>query len=208
MPVDPQGGGSWLAVNASGLTFALLNYYQGKLPKGRLQSRGHIVRELAGCTNIGGVDAWLRAQNLQKFAPFSLLVFSPELFRLKFFVPAVPLYLWDGKNLKFDREGVQGPYFSSAVGFSSVCETRAAIYEELVTAKSKVSVDDFVAFHRSHLPEKSRYSICMHREDAQTVSFSRVDVSATDIQFYYSDGAPCEAMLQKPLRLARLINLS
>ncbi len=181
MPVDPRGGGSWLAVNASGLTFALLNYYQGKLPKGRLQSRGHIVRELAGCTNIGGADVWLRAQNLQKFAPFSLLVFSPEVFSQKFFVPAVPLYLWDGKNLNFDREGVQGPYFSSAVGFASVCEMRAAIYEELVTAKSKIGVDDFVAFHRSHLPDKSRYSICMHREDAQTVSFSRVDVSATDI---------------------------
>lgn len=208
MPVDPQGGGSWLAVNASGLTFALLNYYQGKLPKGRLQSRGHIVRELAGCTNIVGVETWLRAQNLQKFAPFSLLVFSPELFSQNFFSPAVPLYLWDGKKLKFDREGVPGPYFSSAVGFASVCETRTAIYNELVNAKSKISIDDFVFFHKSHLPEKSRYSICMHREDAQTVSFSRVEVSTMDIQFYYSDGAPCEAPLQQPLGLKRLVSLN
>lgn len=203
MPVDPQGGGSWLAVNTSGLTFALLNYYQGRLPKGRLQSRGQIVKALANCETMEEVQAWLAEQNLQKFAPFSLLVFSPELLKKKNIVPAVPLYLWDGKNFKFDCEGVRGPYFSSAVNYDEVTAIRLKVYDELINQKTKVSVEDFIAFHRSHLPKRSRYSICMHRDDAQTVSFSRVDVSQTEVQFFYCDGSPCEAPLQAPLSLHR-----
>ena len=38
-PVDPQGEGTWLAVNQQGLTLALLNYYQAPF-----NNTPHIVR--------------------------------------------------------------------------------------------------------------------------------------------------------------------
>ncbi len=32
MPVDPDGGGTWIAMNQHGLSLCLLNYYQGDIP--------------------------------------------------------------------------------------------------------------------------------------------------------------------------------
>jgi hypothetical protein len=31
----------------------------------------------------------------------------------------------------------------------------------------------------------------MHRPDAETVSFSRIDVDASEARFYYSPASPC-----------------
>lgn len=199
MPVDPQGGGSWLGVNESGFTFALLNYYQGKTPKGRLHSRGQIIKEIISSTSYAEVKVWLEQQNLQMFAPFSLLVFSPELSQETAFSPEVPLIRWNGKTLDFESK--RSPLFSSAIDFEGVCDTRESLYKKFIEEKNELSEDDFLQLHRTHKPEKSRYSICMHREDAHTVSFSHIRVSEAGIHFFYADGAPCQAVLQKAVSL-------
>jgi hypothetical protein len=46
-------------------------------------------------------------------------------------------------------------------------------------------------FHRSHRPSRSAYSACMHRTDAETISFSRITVEADSIEFHYYPHAPC-----------------
>jgi hypothetical protein len=46
-------------------------------------------------------------------------------------------------------------------------------------------------FHRSHVPARSAYSACMHRPDAETVSFSRIYVRGRETEFLYSPAAPC-----------------
>src|SRR5690606_13667857 len=73
MPLDPVGGGTWFAVNEFGLVFALLNYYQGRLPKGRLHSRGEIVKQIVSSRSLLEAQTYLQSLNLQKFPPFSLL---------------------------------------------------------------------------------------------------------------------------------------
>lgn len=198
MPLDPVGGGSWFAVNDFGLVFALLNFYQGRLPKGRLRSRGEIVKEIVSSRSLVEARTYLQALNLAKFPPFSLLVFTPELMQEQ---KEVPLFCWNGKTLL--QQSMSSPLFSSAIDFDVVRESREKIYKNLILTKDKVETEDFLQLHKSHLPDKSRFSICMHRNDASTVSFSYVSVNSESVDFYYADGAPCQAQLQKGLSLPR-----
>ena len=201
MPLDPQGGGSWIAVNANGLTFALLNNYQGRLPKGRLRSRGLLVRNLTVCVSLEEVKHYLQQQNLKSYAPFSLLVFTPDVGDSLAPVPTIPLFRWDGRQLGMNLK--TSPHFSSAIEFEEVCNLRHAVYDKLITSQKEVNNQDFLYLHRSHLPSKSAQSICMHREDACTVSFSQVSVNQSEILFSYVDGAPCEQDIQAPVVLRR-----
>ena len=46
-------------------------------------------------------------------------------------------------------------------------------------------------FHTSHAPIPSAYSPCMHRDNADTVSFSLVTVADGVIEFAYLPMPPC-----------------
>jgi len=185
MPVDPQGGGTWCAVNDYGLTLALLNYYQGRLPKGRLISRGQIVKRCTGYESLTQVKAYLQALNLAKYAPFSLLMFEPR-------AEQVCMMRWNGKTLEESQQNC--PLISSAVRYEEVHNSRLEVYHKLISTDDTIAdrEDDFMGLHRSHLPSRSASSVCMHRNDAMTVSFSRIDVEDEYVRFFYSDGPPCE----------------
>ena len=59
------------------------------------------------------------------------------------------------------------------------------------------------AFHRSHWPDRGPYSPCMHREDAVTVSYTRIRVDVDAVELTYVDGSPCKGAAGEPLRLSR-----
>lgn len=207
MPVDPQGGGSWCAVNEYGLTFALLNYYQGSLPKGRLISRGKLVQACAGYRHKDEALAYLKSLNHAKYAPFSLLCFAPlgvrDVRDSTGKYASVTMLRWDGKQL---LQSVQTcPLISSAVRYDAVYASRLNIYHDILGDKNtrEKKPADYLRLHSSHLPERSAQSICMHREDAHTVSFSQIEVKREDVTYFYTNGAPCEAALEKSATLVR-----
>lgn len=189
MPIDPQGGGTWIGVNHFGCTFALLNYYQGRLPKGKLLSRGGIIPALLAVSSADQVADILAQINLNKYAPFSLLFFSQR-------KPSdagggkIPMFRWTGKELA--REPATSPLISSAINYELVLEQRLSLYRSQIQClPGEPTPADFYRLHQSHKPEKSAYSVCMHRTDAKTVSLSHISVGET-IQFRYIDGSPCE----------------
>ncbi len=206
MPIDPQGGGTWMAVNEKGLTFALLNFYQGRLPKGRLISRGKLVKACAGLRSTDEAVAYIESLNLAKYAPFSLLCFEPEANGAR-----VSLLRWDGKKIVQSDEHC--PLISSAVRYDEVYSSRIQVYRDLMGELSDISSSsehhgrhehDYLRLHQSHAPDRSAESICMHRDDAQTVSFSQVNVNNENIEFYYADGAPCDTPIEKVAELRRV----
>lgn len=212
MPIDPEGNGTWCAVNEYGFTFALLNFYQGRLPKGRLISRGKLVRACAGFDSIEKSLSYLRDQNHTKVAPYSLLCFSPsncnDRSGAASLSASVRMIRWDGKTLTdTEQSGDQkGPLMSSSVDYEQVFASRLNVYHEMIGSKSDSEslVSDFLRLHASHLPERSAHSICMHRDVAHTVSFSHVEVGVSEIKFSYSNGAPCETGVGKVASLKRI----
>jgi hypothetical protein len=59
--------------------------------------------------------------------------------------------------------------------------------------------------HRSHSPKRGPFSICMHRRDASTVSYTEVAVSKKRATMRYKSGPCCSkgAIVTKTISLAR-----
>jgi Transport and Golgi organisation 2 len=53
-------------------------------------------------------------------------------------------------------------------------------------------LDCLQKLHKSHDPEPGPYSICMHRPDAATVSYTQVEFTPREISMVYVAGPPCE----------------
>ena len=181
MPIDPEGGGSWIAVNEQGLSLCLLNYYQGDLPSGQLISRGQLLRSLAHMNGISDLETTLSDLNLNCYAPFTLVAFSHQDNRSK------QGFRWDGKRL-FSFVPVS-PITSSSVKFDEVSENRISAYKQQVKKKT---AKELTHFHSAHSGYKNHLSVCMHRKDAKTVSFSHIIVNSAEVVFNYQPGSPCE----------------
>ncbi|MBE1275557.1 NRDE family protein [Enterovibrio baiacu] len=185
MPVDPDGGGTWIAMNNQGLSLCLLNFYQGDIPDLPLISRGLLVKRLAPSACVADVVAVLNDLHLGSYAPFTLLVFAPDLSANQGHVIA---FQWDGHVLT--QRPSKEPMISSSVAYEEVMLARQEAYQSIMTEPR--TVEKAWAFHRSHVPEAGYKSVCMHREDANTVSFTHVKVNEDEMQMAYVDGAPCK----------------
>lgn len=181
-----------MGANEFGLTFALLNYYQAPVAGEAKHSRGLIIPSLLPARNVVEAHEILKRVNLKGFAPFSLLCFAPlEAGGPKFSDASrrVPLLRWDG--IKLDKVMHVSPLISSAVDYENVNAVRSEIYRNMFRDKTALQPMDFYRYHATHEPARGRLSVCMHREDARTVSFSHIAVGHHVIAFTYLDSAPC-----------------
>jgi len=193
MPIDPDGNGSWISTNQYRLSLCLLNFYQGDIPKGKLTSRGLLLKELSHHQYPDDIAQALSTLKLENYAPFSLLVlgYQPSSQLM------VKMWVWDGHTLTANTPN--SPYTSSSVAFEQVSSERMALARNFPV---DVCVRDLESYHRSHAPAKGKLSVCMHREDAKSVSFSRISVQAQRVDFYYKNAAPCSNVPLNKLSLA------
>jgi hypothetical protein len=59
------------------------------------------------------------------------------------------------------------------------------------------------ALHRDHGNEPGAFSICVHRDDAATVSYSEILVSSDRVSFHYHPGRPCRRVLDAEQSMRR-----
>lgn len=178
-PVDPQGGGSWLAANEWGLTVALLNHYPAERPSAAPRtSRGRLVMDLAGLRSLDDVSAQLSGDAPGNYNSFFLLAFADGRPPLQF--------IWDGRTLVRGELGDRDrPVTTSSFETRAVTESRRAAYAAAVKQSAEPNPDELLAFHRSR-HEPGAFGVFMDRPDAQTVSFSRITVTPKNVEFYYA----------------------
>ena len=66
------------------------------------------------------------------------------------------------------------PLASSSFDPCGVQEARRSQMWQLLERTGHANAGAFLAFHRSHAPQRGPYSPCMHRAGVQTVSFTWV----------------------------------
>jgi len=187
MPIDGDAGGTWISVNDRGHTLALLNRWDEspRDPGTPLVSRGLLVRDLAGLPGAGAVRTAIAGLPLSRYRPFTLVSVALE---------EVPLlFEWNGQELS--HASVTEPGLvrtSSGSDQVGVERSRGALFKASSEGPGGLTPEVLAALHRSHLPEKGPLSICMHRDEAVTVSFSLVTVSGGQVLFRYVAGSPCE----------------
>lgn len=180
-PTDTDEGGTWIATNHFGVTLCLLNNYkaQAALAPRTWISRGLLVKHLACMDSINSIDVEINTIALQQYRPFDLILFSAD--------QPPTQFAWNGEELsKEDQPRL--PITSSSFETTRITRKR----QGLINQGIQPDAEQLMAFHRSHHPEKGATSVCMHRSDASTVSFSRIQVTPDQTTFDYWDGPPCE----------------
>ena len=178
-PRDPAGGGTWLAVNAHGLTVGLLNYYAAghAAPSGRPRSRGLLVADLIALPTAQAV--WARADALDRSAypPFILLVLGPD--------GTAGAGWWDG--VRWERRALDyadRPITTSSYRSAEVVARRREQFRGMEAG------GDLRAYHTSRDALGDAFSVWMSRPDAHTVSLSQITVDPAQVQFAYSARGP------------------
>lgn len=198
-PVDRDFGGTWIATNEFGVSLCLLNganltgsEIHAAAPK---RSRGLLLLDLIPEPSVAAVCDQLRETDLSAFAAFTLAALEPG-------HPAAVLE-WDGakKTLLFE-EADRFMLTSSSFDSEEVRRNRQEEYSHVHSGEG------LFAFHRGHAPARSAYSTCMHRADAETVSFSWIRVSTLAATFYYTPAAPCQQVAGVSRKLLRRPALS
>jgi Transport and Golgi organisation 2 len=193
---DGDFGGSWIGVNEAGLALCLLNAYVGAqspprdvatggvTPADDYRSRGLLLTDLMDCLNVSHVRARLSGADLSSYQPFTLAVLSSH-------EPTLLVH-WADNRKTFDGTGEASmPLTSSSYRSAEVLDARRSLFRRMVDDGGAVTPELLREFHESHEPARGASSVCMHREDAATVSFSRVKVCDGAAEFTYRPLSPC-----------------
>jgi hypothetical protein len=164
------------------------------------------LTDLLDCRRSHHVSERLNDVELDRFQPFTMLALSVD-------EPAI-LIDWTGSEctIQLDAEA-RMPLTSSSLKDPNVLALRRKLFAEMVTTTPaqlprreprpqprRIDLDLLHQFHRSHLPERGPCSVCMHRDDAATVSLSIVTVNRDTVEFGYQPNSPClEATAEKVL---------
>ncbi|MEO0478746.1 MAG: NRDE family protein [Planctomycetota bacterium] len=196
-PLDPAGGGTWIAVNESGLVFSLLNRTpngDGKTwlgPDPNAKSRGRLIPALVASDSLESIANRIRSASEGITRGFRLVV-------------------TDGRRI-LEAEGgldqvavpvlrsLDGAFFrtSSSLGDDLVFEPRRRLFVErfgswlegpAADASSARTVQD--QFHQSTFEGRGEISVSMTRADARTVSATCVEVHDDRIVVAHRDGGP------------------
>jgi len=199
-PMDGDFGGTWIAANEFGVTVCLLNganltAFESAAGGGReRRSRGLLVPELMAGSTATGVAERVSGRDLSGFAPFTIAVLEPGQQAL--------IAEWNGEEKTILPFG--DPYLplaSSSFDGEMARMVRRQEYRRLAGAGTKPDTRSLLAFHQSHCGGPGPFSPCMHRSDAQTVSFTRVQVTRRQASVYHSPAAPCRHSPGKTVKL-------
>lgn len=199
-PIDPESGGTWVALNARGVAFALMNQYPEAYPRPTgLRSRGEIIPAM-----IGSLSAHEAASRLSHFDPSSYPPFF--LLALDGRGPYHAMH-WDGDKkelLSYPREARL--FASSSFEAEEVLLGRQEQFEQMLGKIGGVDAETVHGlqreFHASHHPARGAYSVCLHRDDARSMSITEISVRGLNARLNYHAGPPCEPAVEREEQLA------
>ena len=203
-PRDVEAGGTWISVNAFGVTVSMTNQYPQPAPAPPADpvSRGLLLASLVDAGSLADVEQRVGRLSLERYRPFAIAAFEPA-------APAMSLR-WDGLALTTERHPEPGFVLTSSGAIPPrLEETRRAVFAEAIE-RNGLSAATLSEVHRSHRPERGSLSVCMHRPEAATVSYCHitVDQAPEDVVFRYAPGPPCITPVEASLSLPRVDRLA
>ena len=176
-PVDPLGGGTWIAVSGEGMAVALLNRQCRRKTVGPTRSRGELPLALIDASGLADARHRLGRIDPAAYSGFMLVVVSFH---------QLLLASSDGVGLTLEERELTGPaaFTSSSLGDEEAERARLPLFQSLV-ARSRDPWSGQRAFHDHQWHAQPELSVVMHRPDACTVSRTRVDVRGGRVAMDY-----------------------
>jgi len=191
-PSEP-GGGTWVGINEAGICASLINWYsRPQLRSEPAFSRGMIIPRLLSCSYLEEAERSLLSFPLSRLKPFRLILMRSQ---------------GDGVcEYRSYESGVErvyhpwscGHWFSSGHDEASASRVRGDVCRDAAKASDAGTLFWLERLHSAHNPEPGADSVCMHRDDAATVSLTVLEVSGDSASMSYHDGPPCESISGTP----------
>jgi hypothetical protein len=182
-----NSGGTWIACNSRGNLLALLNWNDvaSRSDKKSLRSRGLLIPELIDGDDLADTRARFARLDLKEVPPFRLAGAFPR-------ESLIMEWRWDCLRLQ-ELEFVwrKRHWFSSSVSDVLAQQKRGWACEKAGGYSSLEPVSWVRNLHQSHDPVPGPFSICVHRKDAASVSYTEVRFSGESISMSYRSGSPC-----------------
>jgi len=193
-PRDGRAGGTWIATNEHGLAVCLLNHYPrpSPPPPANRVSRGELVLSLMGCSTVERAQALLQVGVLAAYRPCIVLLFFRPPGASQAALPE--RFAWDGSAVRHTVIERMRPQTSSSFMTKAVIDSRLAHFDQVPRSEGQTPLaEDLLVYHRSHHPTKGAYSVCMHRPDAHTVSFTHLQIGPETATMDYTPLSPCKS---------------
>ena len=173
-PLDPEGGGTWIAATSAGLVLALLNETAGTVASRPPRSRGLVVTQLLSSRSLEEVQFRLGQLPLEEYRPFRLLAVGD--------VGVLEAAAAGDIRWRIHEPDARFVRASSSVAPAATVRKRRALFERLVSGASLAAQD---AFHRHHGHSDPDASVIVRRPDAVTVSLTTIDAFARGFRLAY-----------------------
>ncbi len=178
-------GGTWIGINSAGMAFSLINWHSqpDRVCDAALVSRGEVVRALLSARSAKSAASILKELPLKRMNPFRVIVVSLD---------ERSLAEWrSGRDaLEFSfLSWMRHHWFSSGLDEATANSIRRGVCSRV--ADDSLDLPSLRKLHRSHAPKVGPFSLCMHRADAGTVSYTELSVSGRMASMYYIAGPPC-----------------
>lgn len=184
-PSEPTGG-TWVGVNEHGLCLALVNWYAIQRTVGEERvSRGILIPRLLTWRTFDEVRCDIARMPLGHTQPFRLFLVALREKRLGEF-------RWDGEQTgELFHAWEPRHWFSSGHDEARANVVRAEVCRGAWLETDAGTLPWLRRLHASHEPERGPFSICMHRPEAVTVSYTEVEVTRTEVTMRYVAGPVC-----------------
>jgi hypothetical protein len=144
-----------------------------------------IIPTLLAAENRKEASSLLRNLPLDHLAPFRLFLFHAE-------EHGITSLSSDGLALEeAELPWEQSHWFSSGYDEPEAVRIRGMSAKRAESQSDAGTLDWLRRLHRSHDPEEGPFSICMHREDACSVSMTEISFLNQRAGLTYHEGTPC-----------------
>jgi hypothetical protein len=185
-PREPSGG-TWIACNGQGNLLALLNWNEldARALGEKSRTRGCVIPQLIYEAESSSTDFRLSQMDLRGIFPFRLIGAFPE-------ERAFIEWRWDGiRAARLNYPWKRRHWFSSSLSDRAAAAERGRVCEAAALDPAVGNATWLRSLHRSHEPQPGSYSLCVHRVDAATVSYTEVNCGRSSISVKYLSGSPC-----------------
>ena len=186
-PGDGEGG-TWFATNECGIALALLNW-NGIAPHGiaaaKTRSRGRVIPALIVSRALSDLHEVFGASNCKWMMPFRLVgVFPAE--------REIWEWRWDSRHLDFRIHPWESRHwYSSSLSDERAERLRGTACRNAEHESDSGSLPWLRRLHASHASGPGPFSLCVHRDDVKTLSYSEVTVAPDYIRMGHFLGSPC-----------------
>ena len=186
-PTDGEGG-TWLGVNEHAVALALLNWTDLSSPAlhtKKRRSRGVLIPALIGSRTLSAIQAALANMSIEGILPFRLVgVFPAERkigeWRWNSVQREFLLHPWEARN-----------WFSSSLWNTLAEHLRGAACRNAWSESDAGSAPWLRRLHASHADASGAFSLCVHRPEVRTLSYSEIDCTSAAIRMKHFVGSLC-----------------